>query len=193
MFSLAQSSTHPVVMDEDRRLEIVEYSSGDKSIEGRYHRFNKLLGKGAYKTVYKAFDSKTQIDVAWNSIDLSLMTDNEQAKVQQECKMLQRLNHSNILKIRDKWSNADKEELIFVTDIIQNGSLRKYFKKRKINLKSIKHICKQILLALNYLHNEQNVIHRDLKCDNIFIDSNNNKIVLGDLGLSISFGGHAIK
>lgn len=172
-------------------MDILEVSHGDPSIEGRYHRFNKLLGKGAYKAVYKAFDTIKQVDVAWNSIDLSQMTENERNKVFLECEMLTKLNHDNILKIRDQFRNEEKEELVFITDIIQNGSLRKYFKKRKINLKSIKQICHQILLALDYLHNEQNVIHRDLKCDNIFIDSNNNKIVLGDLGLSVNFTGQS--
>ena len=52
------------------KLDILEVSHGDPSIEGRYHRFNKLLGKGAYKAVYKAFDTIKQVDVAWNSIDL---------------------------------------------------------------------------------------------------------------------------
>eukprot|EP01084_Bolivina_argentea_P188912 325046_1 len=177
-------------MEEVRSLKVVEESTGNKEIQGRYHRFNKLLGKGAYKAVYKAFDTISQVDVAWNSIDLSAMTENEKTKVFLECDMLQKLNHSNILKIRDKWSNPEREELCFVTDIIQNGSLRSYFKKRKINLKSVKHICRQILLALEYLH-EMAVIHRDLKCDNIFIDSTNSKVVLGDLGLSVNFNGQS--
>ena len=171
-------------------MEVVEYSSGNAEVEGRYHRFNKLLGKGAYKSVYKAFDSRTQVDVAWNSIELSTMTDNEKNKVFLECEMLQKLNHENILKIRDKWSNEERNELCFVTDIIQNGSLRNYFKQRKINLKSVKQICRQILLALDYLH-RNNVIHRDLKCDNIFIDTSNNRVVLGDLGLSVNLIGQS--
>ncbi len=119
-------------MESERSLKIEERSTGDKSIEGRYHRFNKLLGKGAYKTVWKAFDTKDQVDVAWNSIDLSSMTESEKEKVFLECEMLQRLNHPNILKIREQWRNIQSQELCFVTDIIQNGSLRSYFKERKI-------------------------------------------------------------
>eukprot|EP00488_Nonionellina_sp_1-RS-2012_P001818 TRINITY_DN3132_c0_g1_i1.p1 TRINITY_DN3132_c0_g1~~TRINITY_DN3132_c0_g1_i1.p1 ORF type:complete len:118 (-),score=24.61 TRINITY_DN3132_c0_g1_i1:173-484(-) len=95
------------------------------------------MGKRCFKCVWKAFDTISQVDVAWNSIDLSAMTDNEKDKVFSECEMLQKLNHGNILKIRDRWSNKEREELCFVTDVIQNGSLRSYFKKRKINLKRL--------------------------------------------------------
>ena len=40
--------------------------------------------------------------------------------------------------------------------------------------------------ALHYLHNqgEKPIIHRDLKCDNIFINNHNGEVKLGDLGLS---------
>ena len=170
--------------------EIVEYSKGKKEIQDRYGRFNTLLGKGAFKKVYKAFDTIDQVDVAWNSIDLSIINENEKEKVFKECDILQKLHHENILKIREQWYNKENEQLIFITDIIQNGSIRKYYNKRKINLKSVKQICKQILSALNYLHSK-NVIHRDLKCDNIFVDGTRGRVVIGDLGLSCDFAGQS--
>lgn len=51
-------------------------------------------------------------------------------------------------------------------------------------LKVIKYWCTQILNGLEYLHSKR-VIHRDLKCENILIDTNNNELKIGDLGLSI--------
>ena len=78
-----------------RGEEIVEESEAENSpaINGRYHRFNVKLGKGAFKEVYKAFDTHEQIDVAWNSIDLSLITtEDEKKKIFKECEMLKRLN-----------------------------------------------------------------------------------------------------
>ena len=62
------------------REDIVEESSGEPSIEGRYHRFNVQLGKGAFKEVYKAFDTYEGVDVAWNQIDLSLITTDDEKK-----------------------------------------------------------------------------------------------------------------
>ncbi len=52
-------------------------------------------------------------------------------------------------------------------------------------LKVIKHWCKEILMGLKYMHEQENpIIHRDIKCDNIFIDKNDGKITIGDLGYS---------
>lgn len=71
--------------------------------------------------------------------------------------------------------------------MITGGSLRKYVEKIKIpRLKVIKGWCKEILQGLVYLHEQKPhpIIHRDLKCDNILINSYNGEIRIGDLGLS---------
>ena len=167
--------------------EVVEKSYGSSSscsINGRYERFNTKLGEGAFKRVYKAFDTFEQIDVAWNVIDLSSINiDTERQRIFKECEILRKLNHPNILKIADQWFNEEDNHLNFITNIVHDGSLSKYFKNRSINLIRIKKISKQILSALSYLH-ENNIIHRDLKGDNIFIEGNTGNIVIGDLGLS---------
>lgn len=175
-------------MSRGKKEEIVEKSESEEKpeVNDRYHRFNVKLGAGAFKEVYKAFDTRDQVDVAWNSIDLSLIhTQDERDKIFKECKMLNRLQHPNILKITNQWYNQKLDKLCFITNIVHDGSLAKFFKKRQVNLLRVKQICIQILSALSYLH-QQGVIHRDLKCDNIFIEGNTGKVVLGDLGLSCS-------
>lgn len=167
------------------KIQVVEksHSEDDSSINDRFHRFNILLGRGAYKEVYKAFDTVTQLDVAWNSINLSSVRESDKAKIYKETMLLARLNHPSILKMRAKWTNPSQDTLIFITDLVQDGSLSKHFRERAINLSRVKHIAKQILSALEYLHSEE-LIHRDLKCDNIFIDGVTGRVVIGDLGLS---------
>ena len=61
-----------------------------------------------------------------------------------------------------------------------------YIKRfRKINLKVLKNWCRQILKGLLFLHSRTPpVIHRDLKCDNIFITGTTGSVKIGDLGLA---------
>jgi len=66
-------------------------------------------------------------------------------------------------------------------------------KKIKVpRLKVIKTWCREILEGIDYLHNLEPhpIIHRDIKCDNIFINSNKGEIRIGDLGLA-TFMSHA--
>ena len=56
----------------------------------------------------------------------------------------------------------------------------------EVKLKIIKSWCKQILLGLNYLHTQEPpIIHRDIKCGNIFINgTTEGEVKIGDLGLA---------
>ena len=64
--------------------------------------------------------------------------------------------------------------------------LRRYrLKHRRVNIRAVKHWCRQILEGLLYLHShDPPVIHRDLKCDNIFVNGNQGEVKIGDLGLA---------
>lgn len=64
--------------------------------------------------------------------------------------------------------------------------LYSYIKRfKRINAKVLKSWCKQILKGLCYLHTrDPPVIHRDLKCDNIFITGTTGSVKIGDLGLA---------
>ena len=125
--------------------------------------------------------------------------------------MLKNLKHPNIIHFIGTWINKTKEEVVFITEIVTGGSLKsydedislifkfsllffRYLKKiKKPRLKIIKTWCKEILKGLQYLHSQKPypIIHRDIKCDNIFINSNKGEIRIGDLGLA-TFLSHSI-
>lgn len=62
----------------------------------------------------------------------------------------------------------------------------RYCKKHKnVDKKAIKGWARQILTGLSYLHSHKPpIMHRDLKCDNIFINGNQGEVKIGDLGLA---------
>ena len=64
--------------------------------------------------------------------------------------------------------------------------LCRYRKKHKhVDLRALKKWSRQILEGLLYLHShDPPVIHRDLKCDNIFVNGNQGEVKIGDLGLA---------
>lgn len=64
--------------------------------------------------------------------------------------------------------------------------MSRYRKKHKhVDLRALKKWSRQILEGLAYLHgHDPPVIHRDLKCDNIFVNGNQGEVKIGDLGLA---------
>ncbi|TVT99661.1 hypothetical protein EJB05_34452 [Eragrostis curvula] len=58
-------------------------------------------------------------------------------------------------------------------------------KHKKVDIRALKKWSRQILSGLYYLHShDPPVIHRDLKCDNIFVNGNQGEVKIGDLGLA---------
>ena len=100
--------------------------------------------------------------------------------------LMSKLNHPNIVKFITGWYNRKLKKVIMITEFISGGSLKLNIKQLNISprLRLIKKWIKEILNGLSYLHN-QNIIHRDIKCDNIFIDRITGNIKIGDLGNGI--------
>jgi len=78
--------------------------------------------------------------------------------------------------------------LIFEFLEIDLYKLLKYEKslKRKIPNRKIKNIFYQIVVGLNYIHQNQ-VFHRDLKPENIFLTKDGSSVKIGDFGLARNF------
>ncbi|CAD7972354.1 unnamed protein product, partial [Amoebophrya sp. A25] len=162
--------------------EVVEVSP-----KGRFSRFNRKLGSGSYKQVYLGFDNDTGREVAWNVIPFSRMSPTEKKRIQDEINITKSLDHRRIIHCMNAWKNSEREEVIFITERVTGGSLRSYVNRLggPLKLKVVRNWACQILEGLEYLHTrEPAVIHRDLKCDNIFINGNVGQILIGDLGLS---------
>ena len=152
----------------------------------RYYCYDKIIGKGAFKKVYQAYDIKKGIYVAWNSVNLLHLSVSEKKSIQKELSNLVKIRnkHDNILNIHSSWYDEDNGELILITDLYLAGSLKTFIKNcPKLNIGVLKSWCKQILSGLSFLH-ENGIIHRDIKCDNILINGINGSIVIGDFGVS---------
>ncbi|KAF3673370.1 putative serine/threonine-protein kinase WNK1 [Capsicum annuum] len=178
--------------------EISEFVEVDPT--GRYGRYNEILGKGASKTVYRAFDEYEGIEVAWNQVKLYdfLQSPEDLERLYCEIHLLKTLKHKNIMTFYTSWVDPANRNINFVTEMFTSGTLRQYrLKHKRVNIRAVKRWCRQILNGLLYLHShDPPVIHRDLKCDNIFINGNQGEVKIGDLGLAAilrkSYAAHCV-
>ncbi|KAL9661967.1 hypothetical protein QQ045_026795 [Rhodiola kirilowii] len=159
---------------------------------GRYGRYSELLGCGAVKKVYRAFDQEEGIEVAWNQVKLGKLSDDsgDLLRVYSEVKLLKRFHIDHIIALYDFWKDEKQNTLNFITEVCTSGDLRQYRRKhRHVSLKAMKKWCWQILKGLEYLHtNDLCVIHRDLNCSNVFINGNTGVVKIGDFGLAAVLG-----
>ncbi|KAF5737281.1 serine/threonine-protein kinase WNK5 isoform X1 [Tripterygium wilfordii] len=154
----------------------------------RYGRFREILGKGATKTVYKAFDEILGMEVAWNQVNLKdvLCSPEELQRLYYEVHLLKTLDHESIMQFHTSWIDVDRRTFNFITELFTSGTLREYRNKyQRVDIRAVKNWAIQILHGLVYLHaHDPPVIHRDLKCDNIFVNGHLGKVKIGDLGLA---------
>ncbi|KAI8147125.1 kinase-like domain-containing protein [Fennellomyces sp. T-0311] len=147
----------------------------------RYGRLNTLLGKGAFKVVHKAIDHEEGYEVAWNVLQIGHENNKD---IGHEIEILKSVRHPNIIAFHDAWIGQNNTEFVFVTELMTSGTLREYIRKLSLpNPKIVKRWSRQILKGLAYLHGHNPpIIHRDIKCDNIFINGAHNEIKIGDMG-----------
>jgi len=158
----------------------------ETSPNGRYQRYDEKLGEGSSKKVWKAFDTEDGRIVAWNCAKYEPLDSEDESKVKNEILILKTLRHPHIITLYDFWHDPKNHRFCFITDIMTDGTLRDFMGKvGQVNLSVIKNWSRQILSALHYLHSRSPpVIHRDLKCYNIFVSSATGTIRIGDFGLS---------
>ncbi|XP_039653807.1 serine/threonine-protein kinase WNK2 isoform X11 [Perca fluviatilis] len=169
-----------------------EEEPGTKAVStspgGRFLKFDIELGRGSFKTVYKGLDTDTWVEVAWCELQERKLSKAERQRFKEEAEMLKALQHPNIVRFYDFWESPVKGKkcIVLVTELMTSGTLKTYLKRFKVmKPKVLRSWCRQILKGLHFLHTRTPpIIHRDLKCDNIFITGPTGSVKIGDLGLA---------
>uniref|UniRef100_A0A3P9JS05 non-specific serine/threonine protein kinase n=1 Tax=Oryzias latipes TaxID=8090 RepID=A0A3P9JS05_ORYLA len=169
--------------EEEPGMKAVSTSPG-----GRFLKFDIELGRGSFKTVYKGLDTDTWVEVAWCELQERKLSKVERQRFKEEAEMLKALQHPNIVRFYDFWESPVKGKkcIVLVTELMTSGTLKTYLKRFKVmKPKVLRSWCRQILKGLHFLHTRTPpIIHRDLKCDNIFITGPTGSVKIGDLGLA---------
>ena len=118
-------------------------------------------------------------------INLENLPKKERDACSHEVKLMQRLQHPNMVGYIDSFITANRKKLCIIMTFCDGGDLAgrvKACKGRPPKEHIALHWFVQIALGLHYMH-ENRVLHRDIKTQNIFL-LGNGRLVLGDLGIS---------
>uniref|UniRef100_A0A8D2J922 non-specific serine/threonine protein kinase n=1 Tax=Varanus komodoensis TaxID=61221 RepID=A0A8D2J922_VARKO len=173
---------------EQEENEEAETRAVATSPDGRFLKFDIEIGRGSFKTVYKGLDTETTVEVAWCELQTRKLSKMERQRFSEEVVMLKGLQHPNIVRFYDSWKSSVKGQvcIVLVTELMTSGTLKTYLKRfKEMKLKVLQRWSRQILRGLHFLHTRSPpIIHRDLKCDNVFITGPTGSVKIGDLGLA---------
>ncbi|OWM87717.1 hypothetical protein CDL15_Pgr016413 [Punica granatum] len=146
-------------------------------------RRHRQLGEGGFGKVHEGYLSKLKTKVA-----IKKVTPNSTQGMKEyvaEVKAVSQLRHRSLVQLVG-WRHR-KKELLLIYEFMSNGSLDTHLFKGKslLTWEILYKIAQDMASSLLYLHEEwaQCVVHRDIKCSNIMLDSSFNA-KLGDLGLA---------
>ncbi|KAM9345922.1 serine/threonine-protein kinase WNK4-like [Symphorus nematophorus] len=174
--------------EKEKERDEEETQAVASSPDGRFLKFNIELGRGSFKAVYKGLDTETTVEVAWCELQTHRLTKVERQRFNEEVEMLKALQHPNIVRFFDSWKSTLRGHTctILVTELMTSGTLKTYLRRfRQMKLKLLQRWSFQILKGLQFLHSRcPPILHRDLKCDNVFITGPTASVKIGDLGLA---------
>ena len=147
-----------------------------------FYNYGRLIGQGAFGKVNLGLNVLTGRVVAIKSFNKKNFDNKTDfiKKITYETNLMKKLNHKNITKILEMFE--DDKYILIIMEYINGGNLFSFVKKRrKLSEKISKFLFKQIILGLQHIHSH-NIVHRDVKLENILIDLNNT-IKICDFGI----------
>ena len=157
----------------------------DKKVLDVYN-LTGLIGEGTYGKVFEACHKTLNLVRAIKIINKRNIKDTKvRFKFLNEIAILKVLDHPNILKLYEFFE--DSRNYYLVTDYLNGGELLDYILKNKVlsETETAKYI-KQVLESVSYLHSN-NIVHRDIKLENLVLESHSPDALLKliDFGISV--------
>ncbi|KAK3733921.1 hypothetical protein QZH41_009583 [Actinostola sp. cb2023] len=149
-----------------------------------YYNIEKTIGKGNFAVVKLATHCITKIKVAVKIIDKTQLDDDNLKKVFREVQVMKLVDHPNIVKLHEVMETD--RMLYLVTEFASKGEIFDHLVAHgRMQEREARQKFKQIVSAIDYCH-KKNVVHRDLKAENLLLDEDMN-IKIADFGFSNIF------
>ncbi|KAI7877826.1 kinase-like protein [Lichtheimia hyalospora FSU 10163] len=169
----ATSSVAPLALHE-------EEDAGDEIDD---YVLEKIIGYGGFSTVRSGYCISDGHKVAVKVIKKSCMSDADLQRLERELDIWKSLDHEHLVTI-EKLLETD-HAMYVVCSYCSAGSLHDWMKRKEsVTENEARVVVQQLCSALQYLHEEARVCHKDVKLENVLLDEHN-RVRLCDFGLSV--------
>lgn len=153
---------------------------------GNYKFTGKILGKGNFARVEEAYHELLGLKVAVKIMDLNnIKEDYVVRNLFREATIMSKLKHPCVVSLFETMQKSDNIYYL-ITEIVTGGDLCTYVKAQrngKLDERTAKYFAQQFVSAMAYMH-QKGIVHRDLKMENVMLNSSQTQIKIVDFGLS---------
>ncbi|XP_049580886.1 serine/threonine-protein kinase SIK3 homolog isoform X3 [Syngnathus scovelli] len=149
-----------------------------------HYEIERTIGKGNFAVVKLATHIITKAKVAIKIVDKTQLDDENLKKIFREVQIMKLLKHPHIIRL---YQVMETERMIYlVTEYASGGEIFDHLVAHgRMAEKDARKKFKQIVAAVHFCHC-RNIVHRDLKAENLLLDHNLN-IKIADFGFSNLF------
>ncbi|KAF2193358.1 kinase-like protein, partial [Zopfia rhizophila CBS 207.26] len=152
-----------------------------------HFRLLRVVGKGAFGKVRIVERKDTGLTFALKYIRKDEVVRSESVRnIIRERRMLEHLNHPFLCNLR--YSFQDIEYLYIVVDLMNGGDLRFHISRKTFTEEAVRFWIAELGCAVRYIH-QQGIVHRDIKPDNVLLDSDGH-VHLADFNVASDFTPH---